>query len=101
MLQDFLNICRSTVSFEHDVFVLNMNNNKICVKSSICPHFGGPITYDKVNNYLFCYWHGLKFTINGKCINQKDSKLCLNSYDYELKGNSIYIIKNENTRYYF
>ena len=80
-----------------DEIIIFINNNKIYVKSSICPHFGGPIAYDKVNNYLFCYWHGLQFTTNGKCINQKDFKPCLNSYNYELRDNSIYIIKNANT----
>ena len=80
-----------------DEIIIFINNNKIYVKSSICPHFGGPIVYDKVNNYLFCYWHGLRFTTNGKCINQKDFKPCLNSYNYELRDNSIYIIKNANT----
>ncbi len=49
-----------------DEIIIFINNNKIYVKSSICPHFGGPIVYDKVNNYLFCYWHGLRFTTNGK-----------------------------------
>ena len=78
-----------------DEIIIFKRNNKIYVKSSICPHFGGPIAYDKNNDYLFCYWHGLKFELNGKCINQKNFKACLNSYNYELKDNSIYIFKNE------
>ena len=80
-----------------DEIILFINNKKIYIKSSICPHFGGPITYDKDKNYLFCYWHGLKFAVNGKCLNQKSFKPCLDDYKYELKDNFIYLVKNENT----
>ena len=80
-----------------DEIIIFINNKKIYIKSSICPHFGGPITYDKSNSYLFCYWHGLKFSVEGKCLNQNNFKACLNNYGYELKNNNIYIIKNENS----
>ena len=74
-----------------------INNNKIYVKSSICPHFGGPIAYDKNRKYLYCYWHGLQFSTDGKCLSQKNFKACLNSYVYKIVNNSIYIFKNENS----
>ena len=80
-----------------DEIIVFKNDNKIYVKSSICPHFGGPITYEKDKNRLFCYWHGLQFGLNGKCLNQKNFKPCLNSYMHELKNNFIYLVKNENS----
>ena len=76
-----------------DEVIVFRNDKKIYVKSSICPHFGGPISYAKDNNYLYCSWHGLKFSIEGKCLNQKNFKACLNSYNYEIKDKYIYIKK--------
>jgi nitrite reductase/ring-hydroxylating ferredoxin subunit len=75
-----------------DEIIVFKNNNKIYIKSSICPHFGGTISYDSTQKNLFCYWHGLKFSIEGKCINNKNFKSCLNSYNFEIKGNYIYIV---------
>ena len=69
------------------------NGKKIYIKSSICPHFGGRIAYNKNENYLYCNWHGLKFSLDGKCLNQKNFKACLNNYDYEIKDNYIYVKK--------
>ena len=80
-----------------DEIIIFKYHEKIYVKSSICPHFGGPITYNRNKKYLYCYWHGLKFSITGKCLNEKSFKACLNNYDYELKDNYIYIFKNENS----
>ena len=76
-----------------DEVIVFKNDGKIYVKSSICPHFGGPITYNQNEKNLNCSWHGLKFSFDGKCINQKTFKACLNKYDFELKGNYIYIKK--------
>ena len=76
-----------------DEIIVFRHSNKIYVKSSICPHFGGPIAYNQNEQNLFCYWHGLKFSKDGNCINQKSFKACLKSYNYELKKNYIYIKK--------
>ncbi len=76
-----------------DELIVFKNDKKIYVKSSICPHFGGPISYEKDNNYLYCSWHGLKFSLEGKCLNQKNFKACLNNYNYEIKDKYIYIKK--------
>ena len=76
-----------------DEIIIFLDNKKIYVKSSICPHFGGPLSYDKDKKYLFCYWHGLKFSSNGKCLNQKSFKPCLNSYSHKIDKNNIYIFK--------
>jgi len=76
-----------------DELIVCKNGKKIYIKSSICPHFGGPIAYNKNKNYLYCNWHGLKFSLDGKCLNQKNFKACLNNYDYEIKDNYIYVKK--------
>ena len=76
-----------------DEIIIFLDNKKIYVKSSICPHFGGPISYNNDEENLYCAWHGLKFSIEGKCLNQKNFKACLNNYDFELKDNYIYIKK--------
>ena len=76
-----------------DELIVCKNGKKIYIKSSICPHFGGPIAYNKNENYLYCNWHGLKFSLDGKCLNQKNFKACLNNYDYEIKDNYIYVKK--------
>ena len=76
-----------------DEIIVCMRDNKIYVKSSICPHFGGPLSYDATKKYLFCYWHGLEFSLDGKCLNQKSFKACLNKYNFELQDNYIYITK--------
>ena len=78
--------------FRDEIIIFKVGK-KIYVKSSICPHFGGPIVYDQTEKYLYCYWHGLKFSIYGKCLNQKSFKACLNNYDFELEDNYIYIKK--------
>ena len=80
-----------------DEIIVFRSDKKIYVKSSICPHFGGPLSYDKIKKHLFCYWHGLEFSLNGKCLNQKTFKARLNNYDHKLKDNYIYIYKDENS----
>ena len=76
-----------------EIIVFRNNNEKIYVKSSVCPHFGGSIVYNKDEENLHCSWHGLKFSVDGKCLNQKSFRACLNNYNFELKDNYIYIKK--------
>ena len=76
-----------------DELIVFKINKKIYVKSSICPHFGGPIVYNQTEEILHCYWHGLKFSHEGKCLNQKSFKACLKKYNFELQDNYIYITK--------
>ena len=52
-----------------DEVIVFKNDKKIYVKSSICPHFGGPIGYHDIkvvnNKAVFtCLWHNLQFCIN-------------------------------------
>ena len=91
------NYFKSWVKEFKDEIIVFKDNEKIYVKSSICPHFGGPIVYDQNRKFLYCYWHGLRFSTNGKCLNQKNFKACLNRYIYKIVNNSIYIFKNENS----
>ena len=88
---------KSWVKEFKDEIIIFKHNEKIYVKSSICPHFGGPIVYDRDKKHLFCFWHGLKFSPQGKCLNQKSFRPCLNSYSYKIIKNTIYIFKNENS----
>ena len=76
-----------------DELIVFKTDRKIYIKSSVCPHFGGPIAYNKNENYLYCAWHGLRFSLDGKCSNQKSFKDCLNNYDYEIKDNYIFVKK--------
>jgi len=81
-----------------DEVIIFIHNGKIYAKSSICPHFGGPIVYNREKRYLECYWHGLSFSAeSGKCLNQKTFLACIDKYNFELKDNNVYIIKNENS----
>ena len=91
------NYFKSWVKEFKDEIIVFKYNEKIYVKSSICPHFGGPIVYDQNRKFLYCYWHGLRFSTDGKCLNQKNFKACLYSYSYKIVNNSIYIFKNENS----
>ena len=67
-----------------DEIIVFKDEKKIYVMSSICPHFGGPIIYNKKQKELSCHWHGLKFSLEGKCLNQKNFKPCLNHYEYKI-----------------
>ena len=62
------------------------SKNEIKIFSSICPHFGGPITYDKKNNKLKCYWHNFIYSSkDGQCLNHP-IKLTLRSYNFKIKS---------------
>ena len=37
-----------------DEIIIFKYNKKIYIKSGICPHFGGPIEFNKKNKYLKC-----------------------------------------------
>ena len=59
-------------------------DENIKIYSSICPHFGGEIYYDKKNDLLRCKWHDWKFCpTSGKCLTFP-IKGKLNPYDFEV-----------------
>ena len=75
-------------------------DEKIKIYSSICPHFGGEIYYDKKNDYLRCKWHDWKFCKNtGKCLSYP---IKLNPYDFEVRPNNLknYSVKLKNDEIY-
>ena len=77
-------------------------NKNIKIYSSICPHFGGEIYYDKKNDFLRCKWHDWKFSKDtGKCLSYP-IKLKLNPYDFEVKPNNLkkYNVKLESNEIY-
>lgn len=86
-----------------EVIMFIDKNQNIKLFSSICPHFGGEIYYLKKQNELRCKWHNWKFCIKtGECLthpikgklNPYDFEIKpnnLNEYQYEKKGNEIYL----------
>ena len=70
--------------WKDEVIVYLDTNNKINVKSSICPHFGGEIVYDKNIKKLKCLWHDWKFcSKSGKCLSHP-IRGKLNPHDFEI-----------------
>ena len=92
-------------AIKEEVIIFEDIDKKIRVFSSICPHFGGEITYLKKKNKFICKWHGWEFSTNdGKCLTyQIKSKLGeynfnvepknLSQYRYTIKDNKIYLNK--------
>lgn len=73
--------------------------NTIRVFSSICPHFGGEIYYDKHIDNLRCSWHDWKFCKKtGKCLSYP-IKGQLAHYNFEVNPNKLknydFTINNE------
>ena len=67
-----------------EVIVFINKEKKIKIKSSICPHFGGEIIYNKKNNRLNCLWHNWNFCPDsGKCLTFP-IKGRLNPYDFKV-----------------
>ena len=74
-------------------------NNDLRIFSSICPHFGGEIVYNKKENILKCKWHGWKFcNKTGKCLSYP-IRGTLNPYDFEINPKNLkkygYTIENK------
>ena len=74
----------------NDELIIFLNkDNKIKIFSSICPHFGGEITYNSVKDQLACKWHDWKFcSESGKCLTHP-IKGRLNSYDFEINPKNL------------
>jgi nitrite reductase/ring-hydroxylating ferredoxin subunit len=70
--------------WKDEVIVFLNKQNEIKIKSSICPHFGGEIIYDKKIKKLKCLWHDWKFCpVSGKCLTFP-IKGKLNPYDFDV-----------------
>jgi menaquinol-cytochrome c reductase iron-sulfur subunit len=55
---------RKTIS-EKAVYVTKDNQGKLCVLSSICPHLGCTVPWNKEKNEFACPCHGATFTADG------------------------------------
>ena len=54
--------------WKDELIVFIDKSNQISIRSSICPHFGGEVIYDRKNK-LRCMWHNWEFsTETGKCL---------------------------------
>ena len=86
------------------ILFIDSIDNKLKIFSSICPHFGGEIIYDKKENILRCKWHDWKFCQKtGKCLsypmnnksisyNFKINPRNLREYEYEIEKEEIFAI---------
>ena len=82
-----------------EIIVFLDQEKKIRIFSSICPHFGGEIYYEKKRNHLICKWHNWKFCkITGKCLTHP-IKGRLKNYDFKVNPKKLknynYNIQNE------
>jgi nitrite reductase/ring-hydroxylating ferredoxin subunit len=64
-----------------DEIIVFKFNNDILIRSSICPHFGGELFFDKDKSTLRCNWHAWEFEPQkGKCLTY-DVKSNVRSYE--------------------
>jgi nitrite reductase/ring-hydroxylating ferredoxin subunit len=85
-----------------EVIVFKNSNKLIKVISSICPHFGGEIFYNKKINKLKCKWHDWSFCPDsGKCLTFP-IKAQLQIYDFTVEPDNLKIYNhiNENNKIY-
>lgn len=50
------------------VIVVRTGDGEFKAFSAVCPHKGGPISYDETSKQLVCSWHGSEFDMNGKVV---------------------------------
>ncbi|MGI8470149.1 MAG: ubiquinol-cytochrome c reductase iron-sulfur subunit [Pyrinomonadaceae bacterium] len=50
------------------VIVVRIGDGEFKAYSAVCPHKGGPISYDETSKQLVCSWHGSQFDMNGKVV---------------------------------
>jgi|TARA_B110000037_G_C17110320_1_gene501579 nitrite reductase/ring-hydroxylating ferredoxin subunit len=85
---------------KEEIILFLDKEEKIIIFSSICPHFGGEIYYDKNEDILRCSWHDWKFCKNsGKCLSYP-IRGKLNPYAFEIDPNKLkkysYSIEDDN-----
>ena len=85
-----------------EIIIFRDKKNNVRIFSSVCPHFGGPIVFDKKIQNLKCKWHDWRFCANtGECLTfPKISEL--KKYDFEVEPNNLrnYNHINENDKIY-
>jgi len=85
-----------------EVIVFKNQDNSIKVVSSICPHFGGEIFYNRKINKLKCKWHDWSFCPDsGKCLTFP-IKSQLKIYDFTVEPDELktYSHISENNKIY-
>jgi len=75
---------------DHDILVYE-HEDQIKAVSNICPHFGGPVGFHKMQGgYFTCLWHNYKFSAeDGRCITNKH--LCLRQYKLKVEDGGIWV----------
>ena len=80
-----------------DEFIIFLNTEKeIKIFSSVCPHFGGEIIYDKGKHILACKWHGYEFCSDkGGCLTHPVNLLTLTEYNSLVENDKVFLVNNE------
>ncbi len=81
---------------DHDLLVYRYEG-VLKVLSNVCPHFGGPVGYHKLNEGKFvCLWHNYEFLAkDGSCLTNKH--LGLRDYEVRELDGEIWVKLVENT----
>jgi len=86
-----------------DEIIVFKYNEEILIRSSICPHFGGEIYFDKSKLILKCKWHAWEYEPRtGKCLTYnvksnvrnyevKTFPKKLKKYDFFIKNDKIFL----------
>lgn len=83
-LSSFKNYFIKYIDEIRDEIIVFKFNDEILVRSSICPHFGGEIYFDKKKSILRCRWHLWEFEPKtGKCLTYNVKS---NVRDYSVKS---------------
>ena len=82
-----------------EIIVFNFKG-EILIRSSICPHFGGEIYFDKKKLILKCKWHAWEYEPKtGKCLTYNVKSNIRNyevkSFPKDLKKYNFFIKDNE------
>ena len=83
-----------------DEIIVFKFNGEIIIRSSICPHFGGEIYFNKKKLILKCKWHAWEFEPKtGKCLTY-NVKSNVRNYEVktipkDLKKYNFYVENNE------
>ena len=70
-----------------------IHGGEIFVVSSVCPHFGGELKFEKKRSLFRCNWHHWEFNlIDGKCLTFPIAA-CLWRYDFEIENDKLVVMQ--------
>ena len=80
-----------------DEFIIFLNADMdIKIFSSVCPHFGGEIIYDKGRYILTCKWHAYKFSPDkGRCLTYPKNMPNLTEYNSLIEEEKVFLVLDE------